>query len=106
MSNLVVPDARMNIHALLNSDNVYCHEKVSIGNMADSILHALGEDENSISHEESNLDTVASDSLPIEEEQLSALRTTIAVVEAQDAPPILAVRYFRQMRQMMASAKV
>lgn len=36
MSNLVVPDARMSIHALLNTDNVDCHEEVSIGNITDS----------------------------------------------------------------------
>lgn len=51
MSSLVVPDAQMSIHALLSSDNVDCHEEVSIGNMADSVMHALRNDENSLTHE-------------------------------------------------------
>ena len=61
--------------------------------MADYVMHALEEDENSFTHEEYNSDAVVSDARPIEEEQLNLLRTTIGVVEAEDNPLIQVVRY-------------
>lgn len=106
MSSLVVPDARMSVHALLNSDDVESRDEFSIENMASSVMDAVREEEGIATVGEANSDVVVMDALPTERQQLSAIRTTITVLEAQDAPPLHFVRYLRQLRRGIASARL
>ena len=107
IQQLVVPNARMSIRALLNAEDSECHDEPDICTMASSVLHKLeGGDSYSEAGNETDEDSASPSPALSRDGQLAALKTTLDIVEAQLAPNLAVIRYLRPIKSDLAAAKV